>query len=417
MKTIGIIGAGNIGGTLAELLVKAGYEVVLANSRGPDTLAERVASLGPRARAATVEEAAREGDMVIEAIPYGRLDALPREALAGKILVTAANHYPERDGDIDHEGHAESMRLQAMIPAARVVKAFNTIYFKHLAAQGDPLRPLAQRRVLPLAGDDADAVNAVAELVKALGFGPLRLGRLAASRGIAEPGGLLYNQDLTLEAAEARLAEDTGQVVVVGAGPGLGAAYARKALRRGGRVTLLSRSGAAEVAAGLEGEVRTVAVDAGDHDALATALAALDDDAPIDTVVFNAVAVHTSALTELDTAALETELRVGLSAWWTVVETLRPRFARRGRGSFLVTGGGAGLHPMPEMGFLSVVKAALRMAVLTLNRSLVDTPLFAGTATVATIVDPRSEVPDRVADAIFGLRDAGADAEVVVAGS
>jgi predicted dinucleotide-binding enzyme len=202
---IGIIGAGNIGGTLARLLVGIGYEVRLANSRGPATLAGLVDSLGPRARAVTLSEAASE-PLVIEAIPFGRLESLPRAELSGKIVVTAANYYPGRDGVFDTKGRAQSYRLVDHVPDARVVKTFNTIWFKHLAEQGDVSKPLEERRCIPVAGDDPDAVQRVADLVAELGFGPLVFDRLAASQGILEPDGALYNLNLTLAEARSKLA-------------------------------------------------------------------------------------------------------------------------------------------------------------------------------------------------------------------
>ena len=136
---IGIIGSGNIGGTLARLLLKAGHEVVVANSRGPETLSGLVAQLGPGASAATVEEAARMGEVVIEAIPFGKVDSLPRAELDGEVLISASNYYPRRDGDIDLGGLTQSEYLHSLLPKTHIAKAFNTIYWEHLGAEGDRL--------------------------------------------------------------------------------------------------------------------------------------------------------------------------------------------------------------------------------------------------------------------------------------
>src|SRR5687767_6041288 len=100
MTTIGLIGAGNIGSAVARLAVDAGYDVVLSNSRGPETLAELTASLGPRARGATPAEAAAAGDLVVVTIPLGNIEKLPLDALAGKTVIDTNNYYPERDGQI-----------------------------------------------------------------------------------------------------------------------------------------------------------------------------------------------------------------------------------------------------------------------------------------------------------------------------
>ena len=200
--TIGIIGSGNIGGTLAGLLVGAGYRVFLSNSRGPESLVDLATELGPTALAATAAGAAAQSDLVIEAVPFGRLDELPKPELEGKILVSAANYYPGRDGAINLGGLTQSEYLQGLLPGTRVAKAFNTIHFEHLRTQGDVSKPPEERRVLPYAADDSDTAEAVRALIASLGFGPLYLGPLAAARGISETDGLLYNRDLTL--AEAR---------------------------------------------------------------------------------------------------------------------------------------------------------------------------------------------------------------------
>jgi hypothetical protein len=198
---IGIIGAGNIGATLARLLVEAGHLVALSNSRGPESLQEVVQPLGANARALTVAEAATFGEVVIEAIPFGRYRDLPADLLAGKIVVTASNYYPQRDGAIELGGLSQSELVARHLAGARVVKAFNTIWYRHLQQQGDRSKPLDARRVIPIAGDDAAAKQVVADLIAQIGFAPLDLGSLHDSTR-QEPDAPIYNRDVTL--AEAR---------------------------------------------------------------------------------------------------------------------------------------------------------------------------------------------------------------------
>ncbi len=124
---IGIIGAGHIGGTLAKLFIAAGHKVRISNSRGPETLAELVRQLGPNVEAATVEEAASFDHVVVEAIPYGRYRDLPGTVLKGRVLISASNYYPQRDGTIELGDDAQTEHLARSLPGVSVVKAFNTI--------------------------------------------------------------------------------------------------------------------------------------------------------------------------------------------------------------------------------------------------------------------------------------------------
>jgi predicted dinucleotide-binding enzyme len=181
MTTIGFIGSGNIGSTLARLATNAGYDVVLSNSRGPETLADLVAELGPRARAATAEEAAEAGDIVVVTIPLRAYGSVPVEPLAGKVVIDTNNYYPQRDGEIaelEAEDTTSSELLQAHLPTSRVVKAFNQIYFEDLASHGAPAGT-PHRRALAIAGDDAEARKVVSELIDELGFDVVDVGRLS----------------------------------------------------------------------------------------------------------------------------------------------------------------------------------------------------------------------------------------------
>lgn len=181
MTTVGLIGSGNIGGTLARLAVAAGHDVVLSNSRGPETLKDLVDELGPRARAATPAEAAAAGDLVVVTIPLRAYRDVPAGPLAGKIVIDTNNYYPERDGrfpELDDESTTTSELLQRHLPESTVVKAFNNIYFKHLLALARPTGA-ADRSALPIAGDDAAAKATVAAFLDSIGYDAVDVGPLA----------------------------------------------------------------------------------------------------------------------------------------------------------------------------------------------------------------------------------------------
>ncbi|MFL6089390.1 MAG: NADPH-dependent F420 reductase [Aeromicrobium sp.] len=181
MTTIGFIGAGNIGSTVARLAVDAGYDVVLSNSRGPETLGALTADLGPTARAATPNEAAEAGDVVVVTIPLKNIDQLPVDALSGKTIIDTNNYYPERDGQIsalDDGSTTTSELLQALIPTANVVKAFNNIFFKHLAALARP-SGAPDRSALAIAGNSESAKSTVTSLLDDFGYDVVDAGPLA----------------------------------------------------------------------------------------------------------------------------------------------------------------------------------------------------------------------------------------------
>ena len=183
MTTIGIIGAGRIGSQIARLAVANGYNVVISNSRGPDTLSTLIAELGPKARAATAIEAAEAGEIVVVSVPLKNYRKVPVEPLAGKIVIDTDNYYPERDGhipELDNETTTTSELLQAHLPTSKVVKAFNHIYAAALTTDGQPAGA-KNRRALVIAGDDKDAKARVTHLLDQFGFdtvdaGPLREG-------------------------------------------------------------------------------------------------------------------------------------------------------------------------------------------------------------------------------------------------
>jgi predicted dinucleotide-binding enzyme len=181
MKTIGIIGAGNIGGQVARLAVTHGYEVVISNSRGPETLSGLVAELGEHARAATPDEAARAGDIVVVSVPLKSYQSIPVEPLSGKVVIDTNNYYPQRDGripELDDESTTTAELLQAHLPASKVVKAFNHIYAAQLTTDGRPAGT-PNRRALVIAGDDETAKAAVTELLDDFGFDTVDAGALA----------------------------------------------------------------------------------------------------------------------------------------------------------------------------------------------------------------------------------------------
>ena len=181
MTTIGFIGSGNIGGTLATLFAEQGYDVVISNSRGPETLADLVSEIGGSARAATAEEAAEAGEVVVVSVPFLAVDQVPVAPLAGKVVIDTNNYYFERDGhvaEIDDEKTTPSEVLQAHLPESHVVKLFNAIQSGHLATQGVPAGT-SGRRALPLAGDDAAAKATVAALTDEIGYDVVDAGPLA----------------------------------------------------------------------------------------------------------------------------------------------------------------------------------------------------------------------------------------------
>lgn len=181
MATWGFIGSGNIGGTVARLAVAAGHDVVLSNSRGPETLADLVSELGPHARAATTREAAEASDVVVVTIPLRAYRSVPADALRGKVVIDTMNYYPQRDGrfaELDDETTTTSELLQAHLPDSCVVKAFNNIYFAHLASLARPAGA-QDRSALAIAGDDDAAKSTVRALLDEIGYDTLDLGPLS----------------------------------------------------------------------------------------------------------------------------------------------------------------------------------------------------------------------------------------------
>ena len=202
---IGVIGSGNIGANAARLFAKAGHEVAISNSRGPESLQGLVDDIGSNAHAATVEETTASGEVVLVAVPYFARDALPAGELNGKIVIDATNYYPGRDGEIDFDGLTSSELLAQNIPGARLVKAFNTMYYETLANEGHPEGE--DRLVLFVAGDDEEAKATVSGLIGEIGFEPVDTGSLREGGRRQEPGSPVYNEPMTAEQARQTLSE------------------------------------------------------------------------------------------------------------------------------------------------------------------------------------------------------------------
>ena len=194
---IGIIGAGRIGGTLGELWVKAGYEVLLS-SRHPDQLKPLAARLGPRARAGFPREAATFGEVVLISVPYGALPQVGRDyaaELRGKVVLETGNPFPGRDGDmaIPARDKGTGVASAEFLPGVRLVRAFNTIPYYDL--RGEAHRK-GERVAVPLASDDQAALEIASRLVEDAGFEPVVVGPLARAHEF-DVGSAVFAQALT----------------------------------------------------------------------------------------------------------------------------------------------------------------------------------------------------------------------------
>ncbi len=202
---IGILGAGHIGGTAAKLFAQAGHEVAVSNSRGPESLAALVSSLGPGARAATPADAARFGEIVLLAIPWRKMDELPpADLFAGKVVVDAMNPYTATGRVMDLGQRTSSEEVAKRLPGARLVKAFNTMGWKTLET-GSRKPPSEHRLAIFLAGDDAAAKSTVARLIDEIGFGPIDTGSLRDGGSRQQPGSPVYGRPLTVREAKRTL--------------------------------------------------------------------------------------------------------------------------------------------------------------------------------------------------------------------
>jgi 8-hydroxy-5-deazaflavin:NADPH oxidoreductase len=181
MSTIGVIGAGHIGRNFSIAAIRAGHEIVISNSQGPDTLVDLVGELGPKARAATAAEAAAAGDFAIVAIPLKGTDGVPVEPLAGKVVLATINYFAKRDGpiaELDSGAMTVPAYLQAHLPTSHVVRAFNHIDAAQIVSDGTP-QGTPDRRALAYAGDDPHAKQVAAGLYEEFGFDAVDVGGLA----------------------------------------------------------------------------------------------------------------------------------------------------------------------------------------------------------------------------------------------
>lgn len=199
---IGIIGAGNVGSAAARLFVNAGHEVALSNSRGPDSLRELVAEIGPKAKAMTVNGAALFGEIILLAIPWRHPEGLPSpELLIGKVVIDAMNPYAPNGSLYDLGEATSSEETQKRLPGSRLVKAFNTIQAGHLAGQGRSDLPMEERRAIFVAGDDSRAKQIVSKLIEEIGFGPVDTGSLREGGRRQTAGSPLSNRNITVREA------------------------------------------------------------------------------------------------------------------------------------------------------------------------------------------------------------------------
>jgi 8-hydroxy-5-deazaflavin:NADPH oxidoreductase len=193
MTTVGLIGSGRIGSTVAKLAVAAGHPVVLSNSRGPDTLTGLAGQLGPLARAGTGQEAAKAGDLVVVTIPLRAFQDVPAGPLVGKTVIDTCNYYPQRDGQIpglDSGALTSSELIQRHLAGSAVVKAFNNIFYKHLESLSRP-SGAPDRSFLPIAGDDPGAKAAVTAFLDSIGYGAVDAGPLTEG-WCQQPGTPVY---------------------------------------------------------------------------------------------------------------------------------------------------------------------------------------------------------------------------------
>lgn len=243
MTTVGIIGSGMIGGTVARLSVAAGHQVVVSNSRGPETLQELVAELGPLATAGTAEQAAEAGDLVVVSVPVKAFADIAAKPLDGKPVLDTGNYYPQRDGQIeelDTGALTSSGLLQRDLPEAHVVKIFNNIYFKHLQSLARP-SGAEDRTALPIAGDNAAAKAAVTAYLDSIGYDAVDAGPVAESWR-QEPGTPAYGTPYGPFSDDAGTPASVAQIRTA-----LGAAH-RQLLADGAVDALADQVGVADVA-------------------------------------------------------------------------------------------------------------------------------------------------------------------------
>ncbi len=204
---IGILGSGRIGANAARLFVKAGHNVAISNTRGSASLSSLIAELGDNARAVTAEDAVRYSELVLIAIPWMQRHTLPNSQLfEGKITIDATNAYGN-GGIVDLGNSTSSEEILKVIPGARLVKAFNTMYYETLASEGRPNSPEKDRLVIFIASDDSEAKAVVAKLIDEIGFAAVDSGFLHEGGRLQQPNSPIYNKPMNFEQASKALAD------------------------------------------------------------------------------------------------------------------------------------------------------------------------------------------------------------------
>ena len=201
---IGMVGAGNIGSTLARHFVRVGHEVAVSNSRGPETLEVLVRELGDRTRAMSAADAARFGKIGVVSVPFGKYRNVPADGFDDKVVIDTNNYYPGRDGqfaELDEDRTTSSEMLAADLPHARVSLRRSTRSTGSICGTARPARA-PDRIAIPISGDDEEAKRIVARLIDEIGFDAVDLGSLAIGGRKHQPGSVLYTADLS--AAEMR---------------------------------------------------------------------------------------------------------------------------------------------------------------------------------------------------------------------
>ena len=198
---IGIVGAGHIGGTAAKIFARAGHEIAVSNSRGPASLASLASALGSNVKGTSAEDAVRFGEAVLLAIPWRKMDSLPgADLFAGKIVIDAMNPYSSMGQVMDLGERTSSEEVAKRLPRARLVKGFNTMYWRTLDTGSRS--PSEQRLVIFLAGDDRSAKDTVAKLIDDIGFASIDTGSLREGGRRQEPGSPIYGRPLTVREAQ-----------------------------------------------------------------------------------------------------------------------------------------------------------------------------------------------------------------------
>lgn len=207
IKSVGILGAGKVGVVLAQLAVKAGYEVYIAGSGEVSKIALSIKVLVPGAYAVTKEEAAQKGDLTILALPLSKYASIPAKELEGKLVIDSMNHWMEVDGpkeDTIPEGVSSSEFIQNFLSNSRVVKALSHMGYHELFDNPKP-EGTPERKAIAIAADSEIDAKTVADFINSLGFDPLYIGSLAEGKNL-EPGTLAFGANTTIERLKTQIA-------------------------------------------------------------------------------------------------------------------------------------------------------------------------------------------------------------------